>query len=103
MGANLSGAELMAARLTWAILGDADLRGAELARAILYEDDLTEAELAVGIPPMGAMLSGAKNLTAKQVQVAQNWRHAQLPEDLQHLKDLPDPPTRSAESEPKGA
>ena len=103
MGANLSGAELMAARLTWAILGDANLRGAELALAILYEDDLTEAELEVGIPPMGAMLSGAKNLTAKQVQVAQNWRHAQLPEDLQYLKDLPDPPTRSAESEPKGA
>ena len=97
MGANLTKADLIAARLTWAILSDADLGGAELALANLYEDDLTEAELAVGILPMGADLGGAKNLTAKQVQVAQNWRHATLPEDLQYLLTGP-PETSSAPS-----
>ena len=84
-GANLTKADLIAARLGGAWLDEADLRGAELALAILYEADLTEAERVVGILPMGAILSGAKNLTAKQVQVAQNWRHAHLPEDLQYL------------------
>ena len=89
MGANLTKADLIAARLTWAILSDANLNGAELALANLYEDDLTEAELAVGILPMGADLGGAKNLTAKQVRSAKNWRHATLPDYLAHLKDPP--------------
>ncbi len=97
-GVNLTKVDLIAAKLSGAILDGADLRAADLTLATLYE-----AELAGGTLPMGANLSGAKNLTANQVQLAQNWWHAQLPEDLQYLKDLPDPPARSAESEPKGA
>ena len=111
--ANLSGASLRAATLTWAILSDAtltkadliaarlggawldeaDLRGAELALAILYEAGAGFAMLPVAMPPMGANLTRAKNLTAKQVKLAQNWWHAHLPDDLQYLlKDPPPPP-----------
>ena len=78
--ANLSGLDLGGANLTWARLGGANLKVTALSMA-----DLT-----------GAMLGGAENLTAKQVQSAENWRAAYLPKDLQYLKDLPDPPAGPA-------
>ena len=74
--ANLSGLDLCGANLTMARLGGANLKVTALGRA-----DLTRA-----------MLGGAENLTADQIQSAENWRVAYLPEDLQYLKDLLDPP-----------
>ena len=74
--ANLSGLNLFGANLTGAMLF-----GANLNVTVLGMADLTDANL-----------SGAENLTAKQVQSAENWREAYLPEDLQYLKDLPDQP-----------
>ena len=74
--ANLSGLSLAGANLTGAMLFGANLNVTALGMA-----DLTRA-----------MLGGAENLTAKEVQSAENWREAYLPEDLQYLKDLPDPP-----------
>ena len=65
-----------------------NLSGADLALAILYEAGAGFAMLPVAMPPMGANLTRAKNLTAKQVLSAKNWWHAYLPDDLNHLKDL---------------
>ena len=82
-GADLTGADLSGANLSWASLFDADL-----LRARLNGDELPGAG-----PLMGAILREAKNLTAEQVQSAQDWRDAFLPEDLQYLlKDPPPPP-----------
>ena len=79
----LVGAILFKANLSEAILFRADLRGADLADAQLSGARLLGANLAV------ADLSEAKNLTAEQVQSAEDWREADLPEDLLHLKEPP--------------
>ena len=83
--ADLSGADLSGADLSGADLSGADLSGADLSGADLSGADLVFANLD------GTNLSAAKNLTAERVQSAENWRKAILPEDLQYLKDLPDP------------
>ncbi len=112
-GANLRGATLCAAILWRTDLREADLRGADLSGADLWRADLSEADLCGanlsvanlniadlrGADLCGANLSGALlrnailseavNLTAGQVQSGTDWRHAHLPEDLQHLKDPP--------------
>ena len=76
-GANLTGAILFRADLSGAILSRANLSGAKLLDAILDE----------------AYLSGAKNLTEKQVQSAISCSGAILPDYLpDSLQDLPDPP-----------
>ena len=67
--ANLSKVDLIQANLRWANLKGANLKGADLEGADLYEADLTDA----------------KNLTAKQVRSATNWRQATLPDYLQYL------------------
>ena len=54
--------------------------GANLSGATLVGADLTRTFLVY-----------AENLTAQQVRSAENWRKASLPEDLQYLKNLPDP------------
>ncbi len=114
-GANLSGADLEGATLRGATLRDATLRGADLEEADLEDAnlqgaylsgaDLEEANLRgatlrgatlVGANLSEATLSGAnlvtaRNLTAQQVLSAEDWREADLPEDLQYLQDLPDP------------
>ena len=100
-GANLTRADLMGARLGGADLTGADLSGANLSWASLFDADLLRArlngdELPGAGPLMGASLSEAKNLTAEQVQSAQDWRDAFLPEDLQYLKDIPEPPAPPA-------
>ena len=55
----------------------------------LFEANLKVTALGMADLNM-AMLGGAKNLAADQIQSAENWRAAYLPKDLQYLKDLPD-------------
>ena len=110
-GADLRGAFLPAADLREAILVKADLRGAKLgifnvpltnlSEIILREIDLSEPHLPAA-DLCGADLREAdlcradlrttKNLTAKQVRSAKNWREAFLPDHLEYLKDTPEPP-----------
>ena len=82
---HLAGAIISDANLSWSLLSGANLSGAFLVDANLSGTRLSRADL------RETHLERAKNLTAKQVQAAKNWREAYLPEDLQYLKDLPDP------------
>ena len=99
VAANLSEATLSGANLGGAILREADLRGTVLSDAILIGADLSGADLS-GADLSGADLrradlrradlrgtdlSRAENLTAEQVQTAENWRDALLPASLQYL------------------
>ena len=59
----------------------ADLHGTDLSGANLEDADLEDADL------KDADLRGTKHLTAEQVRSAKNWRHADLPEDLQYLTE----------------
>ena len=90
-GATLVGADLSMAELEGADLRDADLRDADLRMADLTEADLSGAKLDTAELIL-AKLTGAKNLTAEQVRSAKNWRETRLPDSLDSLKDLPDPP-----------
>ena len=85
-GAKLNKADLTDADLDEADLTDADLRGADLTDADLRGADLDGADLR-GADLDEADLDEAENLTAKQVRSAKNWRHADLPEDLQYLTE----------------
>ena len=95
-GADLEGADLEGADLEGAVLSEADLSGADLSGADLWGANLCRAHL------REAHLDEAKNLTAEQVQSAQNWYKATLPDDLpDSVRDLtnllpdpyvPDPP-----------
>ena len=90
-GANLSGTALWGADLDGAALSGAALDGANLRGANLWGANLCRAHL------REAHLDEAKNLTAEQVQSAQNWYKATLPDDLpDSVRDLtnllPDPP-----------
>ena len=80
-GVHLEQANLSGLNLGIANLNDARLNGADLNNTILVGANLSKV-----------WLGGAKNLTAEQVQSAQNWREACLPASLKYLKDLPDPP-----------
>ena len=71
--ANLSGALLVGANLS-----GADLREANLHRAALH-----------GVNLSGTRLIDAKNLTAIQVEEAENWRDSILPDYLQYLLTEP--------------
>ena len=86
--ADLRGVILIGANLRKAILHATDLRGtslenANLSGAWLSGTDLENANLS------GAWLSGAMNLTAEQVQSAENWHEAHLPDHLQYLLEEP--------------
>ena len=73
---DLRGANLSRVRLDFANLVGADLREADLREA-----DLTRADL------KRARLEGAKNLTEEQIQEANNFSQAFLPDHLAHLMD----------------
>ena len=88
-GAILSDADLSKAHLSDAYLSGAHLRGAHLRGTILIGTDLTGTILS-GADLALAHLELAKNLTTGDVKLAKNWRKAQLPDYLNHLKDLPD-------------
>ena len=83
---DLSGTQLVRADLTDANLSGAILVEADLSRAYLERTNLAGAKL-LGANLSGAILVEAKNLTAKQVRSAKNWREAHLPEDLNDLLD----------------
>ncbi len=75
------------------VLHDADLRGiiligANLRKAILHATDLRGTSLE-NANLSGAWLSWAMNLTAEQVQSAENWHEAHLPDHLQYLLEEP--------------
>ena len=75
------------------VLHDAGLRGviligANLRKAILHATDLRGTSLE-NANLSGAWLSGAMNLTAEQVQSAENWHEAHLPDHLQYLLEEP--------------
>ena len=93
-GADLAGAQLNGADLFNALLIEANLRGAFLVGADLAGAALMGADLAgtvlIEANLNGTDLSEAKNLTAGQVEAAENWREAHLPDNLQHL--LKEPP-----------
>ena len=93
--ANLSGARLSWAKLNWAYLSDANLSDAHLIRANLSGADLIRANLSGAKLGRANLkftdLSGATNLTAKQVRSTENWREAILPDCLNYLKDTPEP------------
>ena len=74
--ADLGGANLVGVRLDFADLRGADLRGADLCGADLFRVRLERTDL-----------RGAKNLTEEQVQKAENFRHAFLPDYLAHLEE----------------
>lgn len=93
--ANLSGARLSWAKLNWAYLSDANLSDAHLIRANLSDAHLIRANLSGAKLGRANLkftdLSGATNLTAKQVRSTENWREAILPDYLNYLKDTPEP------------
>ena len=93
-GASLSEASLYEANLRGAFLSGANLRGADLRAAALRGAFLSGANLSAadlsGASLSGADLRAAENLTAEQVQSAENWHGATLPD---HLKP-PVPPAR---------
>ena len=98
---HLVGAILPDANLREADLPRADLRHANLSRTHLDEADLDTVRLNRANLFMAEMdnanlkethLEEAKNLIAQQVLSAWNWREAYLPDHLQDLQDLPDPP-----------
>ena len=82
----LAGADLLQANLVGVNLGMANLDKARLNGADLNNTILTGANLSK------VWLGGAKNLKAEQIQDAENWSDAYLPDYLNYLKDLPDPP-----------
>ena len=105
-GADLRGAALSGAALSGAALSGADLDGADLDGAVLSGANLSGANMwganLCRAHLREAHLDEAKNLTAEQVQSAQNWYKATLPDDLpDSVRDLtnllpdpyvPDPP-----------
>ncbi|NEO39373.1 MAG: pentapeptide repeat-containing protein [Moorea sp. SIOASIH] len=79
--ANLEGAFLRSAKLEKAILWNANLQGASLIQANLQEANLEGANLQ-GTDLRGANLQGAKNLTQKQIELAQIDSETILPDYL---------------------
>ncbi len=80
---HLVGAELISADLTTANLNKANLNGAKLVGAELEGAELHDADLSM------ATLTGAKNLTAEQIQSARSCFGATLPDYLpDSVKDL---------------
>ncbi|MFB3073763.1 MAG: pentapeptide repeat-containing protein [Candidatus Methylomirabilales bacterium] len=91
--ANLQGASLNEANLQNAFLLDADLEGANLAEANLEGADLLGAQL------KGVNLQSATNLTAADVNRAENWELAFYSDDF--LKQLGLPPDHNERLEKK--
>ena len=92
-GANLAGANLTGAILFWADLNEAKLSGAILVGAWLEGAELEGAELEGAklhdADLSMATLTGAKNLTAEQIQSARSCFGAKLPDYLpDSVKDL---------------
>ena len=83
IGANLRKAILHATDLRGTSLENANLSGAWLSGTDLENANLENANLS------GAWLSWAMNLTAGQVQSAENWHEAHLPDHLQYLLEEP--------------
>ncbi|AOX01704.1 hypothetical protein BJP34_21695 [Moorena producens PAL-8-15-08-1] len=79
--ANLEGAFLRRAKLEKAILWNANLQRASLIKANLQEANLEGANLE-GTDLRGANLQGAKNLTQKQIELAQIDSETILPDYL---------------------
>ena len=80
--ANLSGANLVNARLSDADLSKADLSNANLWNAILWDARLSDANLSNAILWHARHLSGAKNLTQRQLNDACGNEQTKLPEGL---------------------
>lgn len=96
-GANLSKAKLKCVNLNSANLSDVDLRDATLG----IQTDLSVTWLSY-VDQSGkiwtrADLRNAKNLTAKQIKVAQNWQNARYNPEFRKELGLP-PETESTES-----
>ena len=94
--ADLPRADLRHANLSRTHLDEADLDTVRLNRANLRETHLNKVNLFMAEMDNANLkethLEEAKNLIAQQVLSAWNWREAYLPDHLQDLQDLPDPP-----------
>ena len=98
--ADLPWADLRHANLSRTHLDEADLYTVRLNRANLRETHLNKVNLFMAAMDNANLkkthLEEAKHLIAQQVLSAWNWREAYLPDHLQYLKDLPDPPAGPA-------
>jgi uncharacterized protein YjbI with pentapeptide repeats len=81
--ANLRDAELLAANFSGANCTDTDLTGAALASADLTEVNFSRAILS-WVDLSWADLSGAMNLTQKQIEQARGNEQTKLPDHLAH-------------------
>jgi uncharacterized protein YjbI with pentapeptide repeats len=85
-GANLSGANLIGANLTSALLWSADLSRANLTLANLSNADLSEANLSKAFL-IKTNLTGATNLTVKQLLETEIRINIKLPKGIPSLPD----------------